>query len=939
MEEIIEGCSLIYYCPSRLDTASAIYSPSHPPPATTEASSHLYRNVQRLLDVDQGNFAQGASSHRPLPDWTCAHTPAVFLSSKPESCLEQLIVFANTTPTAVLVESSYATVGHDQNIATDFLRRISDEVQSSRYEQPVMPFVLLAPSSPQDVEPLAESAFETSYLSAYALDTMQSPLCSEAINQLVGHVKETTKPSARLLGAGMARSLVSSIVDTSEPRLALHRPDELLSAQRKKAVEDAVGTWKFPAHDFDMDELTYGALFMLEHVLRNPALEQHRLGRAELMTFLLAARRQYKHEREVHYHNWRHAVDVTQSLYCFLCDIRLCPPSSTNRTTNKQANPLERLLSPHDALTLLVSAIGHDVGHPGVNNAFLVACNHQLAGMYNDKSVLENYHCAAYTQLLRRHWPSLAEIPHFRPTMISTILATDMQRHFEYMGHLTDLKQKMEGSDSELADWNDKDKDHARELIMALLLKAADISNVARPFDVSAQWAKILMNEFARQGELENELQIPTCLFGGPPNKEDLLAAAQSQKGFMNLFGFPLFKGISEVMPNVSCTIPELEKNKNVWEARIVDEKARKEARGDGRKSPRTYGSVSQVEVEEARHRKRESEPMAVPTEVLQAPTSPDSRQPVVERRGQAATHPGSEQRHHLQLGLSPNPEEKRSSTPVIWPSALQSPIGGSSRRSSKDVALNSIQEWTPLRGPPNLAPTTSRRGSADAGWQIHQNYPGSRRGSKDESLTTILVTSQGSPASLSGPASPKASTPSSPNKSTAPGKKSSTSRQSSSTVRHSVPSSTSQTTTSATVTTDQQSPSTHPSSLATTDDDATPPGVTGSPMAGGEQDSLGLGTEWSGHLEGGHHSSAPAALPSTPPDVGFRTIKPDSPRVMSRIASGDSGVSASLLDPRKSEPHVRQSRSRSRLRGLKFWKKRNVTGGVEGPAAGSASP
>ncbi|KAK4507315.1 hypothetical protein PRZ48_001050 [Zasmidium cellare] len=925
MEEQFEGCSLIYYCPSTHGIVSSIYHPSHPPPASSashETPAHLYKNVRRLLDVDQGNFAQ------------------VFLSSKPESCLEQLTTFAKTNPTAVLVEFSHVTADDNQNSAVDFLRRISDEVQSSRYERPVMPFVLLAPSSPQDAEPLAESAFETSYLSAYALDTMQSPLCSEAINQLVGHVKETTRPSAPSLGAGMAQSLVSSIVDTSEPQLASHRPDELLSAQRKKAVEDAVANWKFPAHEFDMDELTYGALFMLEHVLRNPALEQHRLSRAELMTFLLAARRQYKHEREVHYHNWRHAVDVTQSLYCFLCDVRLCPPSPTSRTTNKEVNPLEKLLSPHDALTLLVSAIGHDVGHPGVNNAFLVACNHQLAGMYNDKSVLENYHCAAYSQLLRRHWPSLVEIPHFRPTMISTILATDMQRHFEYMGHLKELKTKIEGSDDDLADWSDKDKDHARELIMALLLKAADISNVARPFDVSAQWAKILMNEFARQGELENELQIPTCLFGGPPNKEDLLAAAQSQKGFMNLFGFPLFRGISEVMPNVSCTIPELEKNKNVWEARIVDEKARKEARGDGRKSPRTYGSVTEAEVEEARTRKRESEPIAVPTEVPQTPTSPNSRQPVMERQGQPASHPASEQRHHLQLGLSPNAEEKRSSTPVIWPSSLQSPTGGSSRRSSKDVALNSIQEWNPSRGQGNLAPAGSRRGSADAGWQIHQNYPGSRRGSKDESLTTILVTSQGSPASLSVPSSPKVGKPPSPNKATGSGKKQPTPKQSSSTVRHSVPSSTSQTTTSATVTTDQESSSTHPSSLATTDDEVPPGAVNSSSGVRGEPESFGQSPEWLDHLEGGHHSSAPAALPSTPPDAGFiRTIKPDSPRVMSRMASGDSGVSASRLDPRKSEPHIRQSRSRSRLRGLKFWKKRNVTGGVDGPAAGSTSP
>lgn len=640
-------------------------------------------------------------------------------------------------------------------------------MQSARYQQQVLPFVLLATTLGPGGDQFAELELETS-----AFETIRSPLCSEAINQLVGRVKEATRPGARLLGSDMAQNLVSSVTDHSTPQIAFHRPDETLSAQRKSAVEEAFARWQFPAHEFDMDELTYGALTMLEHVLQNPALVKYQLSRPRLVTFLLAARRLYRHEREVHYHNWRHAVDVTQSVYCFLCDVRLCPPSGKSRTSDRKVNALERILSPFDALILLVCAIGHDVGHPGVNNAFLVASSHQLAHVYNDKSVLENYHCAAYSQLIRRHWPALNEIPHFRSTMISTILATDMQRHFEYMGHLNELKQKVHKSDAELQNWSDKDREHARELVMALLIKAADISNVARPFDVAAQWAKTLMTEFARQGELEQELQIPTCLFGGPPNKEDLLAAAQSQKGFMNLFGFPLFHGISEVMPNVSCTIPELENNKEVWERKIADEKARRAAVGDGSTSPRTYGSVTRMEVDEARVRKRESEPVALPETIPETLTTPTKRYLGVANFDSTAKHPASEQRQHPQTGVAAIGHDKRSSTPVLWPSSLQlSPMTGESRRSSKDVALNHMQELSAY-AQQNLATAGSRRSSADASWQIHQNYPASRRGSKEESLTTILVTSQNSPASRSVPASPKPTKSASPARNPAPSKR-----------------------------------------------------------------------------------------------------------------------------------------------------------------------
>jgi len=45
-------------------------------------------------------------------------------------------------------------------------------------------------------------------------------------------------------------------------------------------------------------------------------------------------------------------------------------------------------------LSYLMSAVIHDIGHPGFNNAFMVAGNDPLAIQYNDKSVLENFHVA-----------------------------------------------------------------------------------------------------------------------------------------------------------------------------------------------------------------------------------------------------------------------------------------------------------------------------------------------------------------------------------------------------------------------------------------------------------------------------------------------------------------------------------------------------------------
>jgi 3',5'-cyclic-nucleotide phosphodiesterase len=139
---------------------------------------------------------------------------------------------------------------------------------------------------------------------------------------------------------------------------------------------------------------------------------------------------------------------------------------------------MAQLLGPFDALTLLVSAIGHDVGHPGVNNAFLVALNAPLAQLYNDRSVLESFHCAAYSQILRRYWPKAFSDSTMRKLMINSILATDMGLHFKYMTDLGQLQEKLAHDNGLIDSWNVKVREEHKDLACGLLIKCADISNV-----------------------------------------------------------------------------------------------------------------------------------------------------------------------------------------------------------------------------------------------------------------------------------------------------------------------------------------------------------------------------------------------------------------------------------------------------------------------------
>jgi hypothetical protein len=198
----------------------------------------------------------------------------------------------------------------------------------------------------------------------------------------------------------------------------------------------------------------------------------------ELIVFLLASRTAYN--EFVKYHNFRHVVDVLQALFHFLVRIGTLPryPSVEGINSSHHRSPVAELLQPFDALTLLISAIGHDVGHPGVNNAFLVALNAPLAQLYNDRSVLESFHCAAYSQILRRYWPKAFADSAMRKLMINNILATDMGLHFKYMSDLGNLQQKIAHDNGDTDAWNAKVKEEQKDLACGVLIKCADICNV-----------------------------------------------------------------------------------------------------------------------------------------------------------------------------------------------------------------------------------------------------------------------------------------------------------------------------------------------------------------------------------------------------------------------------------------------------------------------------
>lgn len=427
-------------------------------------------------------------------------------------------------------------------------------------------------------------------LDSGAVDIMASPLHTKTLTTLEVHAyrahKEVVKDQQALLEirrgrkrswvgiheekpfAYLREAMVSGLMsgicrsgEESESRISTVRID--VPTKRRAEIEEAPGRWHFCAPRFDDDSLLVAATLMFKHAFAMPELEKWRLPTDQLTTFLVACRAAYN--QFVPYHNFRHAVDVLQATFDFLIHIGALPPypDALDSLPPTQTSPITSLLQPFEALTLLVSAIGHDVGHPGVNNGFLVVLNAPLAQLYNDRSVLESFHCAAYSQILRRHWPRVFEDTKMRTLMISSILATDMGLHFDYMNKLCDLQKKLQ-SEPEIHKWPTRTLEEQRALICSLLIKCADISNVARRYDTALQWMNILCDEFSRQAAMEEEIGIPSSLISPP--KKDFVSLAKAQLGFVKMFAVPLFGQVAAMLPQMQYTVLEIEKNTRHFE-------------------------------------------------------------------------------------------------------------------------------------------------------------------------------------------------------------------------------------------------------------------------------------------------------------------------------------------------------------------------------------
>ncbi|CAG0892095.1 unnamed protein product [Darwinula stevensoni] len=154
------------------------------------------------------------------------------------------------------------------------------------------------------------------------------------------------------------------------------------------------------------------------------------------------------------YHNNTHATDVTQTVHSILCQ-----------------SSLATWLSHLEIFALLFAAMCHDYEHTGTTNDFHVITRSEVAYLYNDKSVLENYHLSQTFKLVSQRECNILgglnseEYREFRTLVIDAVLATDMATHFEQIATVRRQLVRPEfESDHESAIYKDQWRDRETEL-------------------------------------------------------------------------------------------------------------------------------------------------------------------------------------------------------------------------------------------------------------------------------------------------------------------------------------------------------------------------------------------------------------------------------------------------------------------------------------------
>lgn len=333
-----------------------------------------------------------------------------------------------------------------------------------------------------------------------------------------------------------------------------------------KSYNSCLSTWAFCATELTPSELIQIGVNILyplitndykdsEYSLQNLQTTNSNDKKQNLKTstsvsknevFLLMFIVECNYHQDNKFHNFKHAVDVLQaSHYLFLQLVgESCKELGLDSTQKTSSNSISNHICACSIkeltgmlLLLSLSALGHDVGHPGTNNKIMQENTQLIENFYGNStdSILEKFHSKIFWNFLKDFPQVLDNCYSGKHHIDDIILATDMAKHYQYIEDLSTTseccseniktnntclgnfvnchKRSISSLDLDSTELTKDTQDLTKKnscsvsdtchmsknslLVLELIVKAADISNVTRPLLISTKWAYLICLEFA----------------------------------------------------------------------------------------------------------------------------------------------------------------------------------------------------------------------------------------------------------------------------------------------------------------------------------------------------------------------------------------------------------------------------------------------------------
>ena len=258
------------------------------------------------------------------------------------------------------------------------------------------------------------------------------------------------------------------------------------------------------------------------------------------------------------YHNNMHGADVCQSICLYFLN--------SNAEKIFQTTVL-------DLLSILIASLGHDLGHPGLNNNFHINARTELALTYNDASCLENFHCSKLFNILKKDETNILEVlsvnefKDIRKRMISEILATDMFFHKKIISTTQSKVPQIKPDKFEFISQDKESMKAEQQCLLDYFIHAADLGHNSKLFKISIKWVELLSEEFWLQGDKEKSLGISVSFLC---DREDT-NVPKGQVNFLKGFILPTFDLMTSMFPGLHFTVDNVLKNIKEWQ-KLADE-------------------------------------------------------------------------------------------------------------------------------------------------------------------------------------------------------------------------------------------------------------------------------------------------------------------------------------------------------------------------------